>query len=224
MPWPLSISTPAARLVTARLVRVTEPTVEPVTAAEAKLWLRVDDSADDAIFSELIALARGTFEDLTGRTLVSTTYRAEWDARPRAGIYVGASIARDLELPRGPLAASSPVAWIKYTDENGTAQTLSSADYTVDTGRDPGCYGRVRLAPGADWPALGDYPGALRCQFTAGYGSATSDVPAAIKVALKLFVAHLYQNRTPVNIGNIVNEIPLSLQALIDMHRIRSVA
>jgi uncharacterized phiE125 gp8 family phage protein len=218
-------ATPAG-LNAPRLVVVTPPAAEPVTAAEAKLWLKIDDDADDAIVSGLITAARSIFEQLTGRTLIDTVYRAEWDGLPRCGTYAGAATSRELELPRAPLKATSPVAWVKYSadDASGTETTFASGNYTVDAGRDPGRYPRLWLDDDADWPTLGSFPGALRCQFTAGYGATAADVPEEIKVCLKLLLSHLYQNRTPVNIGNIVNEIPFSLRFLIELHQIRGIA
>ena len=204
-----------------RLSVVTAPSAEPVTTDEVKLWLRVDDTADDALIAGLITAARSIFEQLTGRALVETTYLATWDGLPRVGTYGGAGLSRELELPRAPFAATSPVAWLKYLDEDGVEQTVASSDYTVETGRDAARYPRLVLNEAASWPTLGSYPGALRCQFTAGYGAA-SDVPAEIKVCLKQLVTHLYQNRAPVNVGNIVNELPWALSTLIELHRIRS--
>lgn len=210
-----------------RLVLVTAPSTEPVTSAEAKLWLKLDsDTTDDTLVAELIKAARRIFEELTGRSCIDTVWRAEWDQLPRAGTYAGAPTSRILELPRGPLKASSPVAWVKYSanDSSGTETTFASGNYTVDTGRDFNRTPRLWLDDDADWPDLGSFPGALRCQFTAGYGTAASDVPEEIKVCIKLLLAHLYTNRAPVNVGNIVNELPWSLQQLIALHTIRSIA
>jgi uncharacterized phiE125 gp8 family phage protein len=211
----------AAGLIAVRLVRVTEPAAEPITAAEAKLWLKVDHDEDDTLITELIKAARSIFEQMTGRTLIDTTYRAEWDELPRVGTYIGAAAARELELPRSPFKASSPVSWVKYLNTSGVETTFDAANYTVETGRATDFFPRVRLVESADWPELGDYPAALRCQFSAGYGAAATDVPDEIKVCLKLLLSHLYQNRMPLAIGNIVNELPWSLSSLVDLHRIR---
>lgn len=226
MPWPAQYlpANPASRLAPARLVVVTPPAAEPVSTADAKLWLRVDTTADDTLIADLVKAARAVFEDLTGRTLIDTVYRAEWDDLPRAGTYAGAPVSRQLILPRGPLKASAPVDWIKYTDTAGAEQTFNSSNYTVDGGRDPGRYGRLWLNESASWPDLGSYPGALRCQFTAGYGTAASAVPAEIATAVKLLVTHLYQKRDPINVGNIVNELPWSLAHLIEQHRLSHLA
>lgn len=221
MPWPFPSSASApAGLNAPRLVRVTEPGAEPITADEAKLWLKVDDSTDDALITGLITAARSLFEELTGRTLIDTTYRAEWDHLPRVGSYIGAGTARILELPRAPLKSSTPVAWVKYSanDADGTETTFDSDNYTVDTGRDPGRFARLWLDEDADWPELGSFPGALRCEFTAGYGAAATAVPEEIKATLKMMIAAIYQDRTNENPEKWMNH------PLITMHVIRPIA
>ncbi len=231
MPWPFPncFATPAfaAGINAPRLVLVTPPASEPVTKAEAKLWLKLDsDTTDDALVTGLITAARSVFEQMTGRSIIDTVWRAEWDYLPHLGTYSGAQIARQLELPRAPLKASSGVAWVKYSanDAAGTETTFSTANYTVDSGRDLNRFPRIWLNDSADWPDLGSFPGAFRVQFTAGYGADATFVPEEVKVCLKLLISHLYQNRTPINIGNIVNEISYSLKFLIEIHQIRGIA
>ena len=51
------------------------PGEEPVSLAEAKLHARVDGSDEDALVSALIAAARLHVESLTGRALVTQTWR-----------------------------------------------------------------------------------------------------------------------------------------------------
>lgn len=171
-----------------RLIRVEEPEIEPITVAEAKAWLKVDASDDDTMIGSLISAARAQFEEITGRTLISTTYRAEWDSLPRAGTFIGAPIGYTLELPRTPLAEEGAVTWIKYLDENGAENTFSSSLYGVESSRDPNRFGRVFLKKGAEWPELGNFPGALRCEFVAGYGADEFSVPEDIKRLIKIMV------------------------------------
>ena len=55
---------------------LTAPTVEPVSLAEAKLHCRVDTTDEDALISALIVAAREYVEQVTGRALITRTYRA----------------------------------------------------------------------------------------------------------------------------------------------------
>jgi hypothetical protein len=51
------------------------PGEEPVSLAEAKAFARIDGSDEDALVSALIAAARLHVESLTGRALVTQTWR-----------------------------------------------------------------------------------------------------------------------------------------------------
>lgn len=50
---------------------------EPVTITEAKLWLKVDFTTDDALITELISHCRELIEQYTGRSLVASTVIVE---------------------------------------------------------------------------------------------------------------------------------------------------
>ena len=51
------------------------PGEEPVSLAEAKAFARIDGGDEDALVSALVAAARLHVESLTGRTLVTQTWR-----------------------------------------------------------------------------------------------------------------------------------------------------
>lgn len=51
------------------------PGEEPVTLAEAKAWCRIDTTDEDALVTALIAAARLQVESLTGRALVTQSWR-----------------------------------------------------------------------------------------------------------------------------------------------------
>ena len=51
------------------------PAEEPVSLAEAKAFLKVDDTAEDGLIGALIAAARLHVESITGRALITQTWR-----------------------------------------------------------------------------------------------------------------------------------------------------
>ncbi len=55
--------------------------------------------------------------------------------------------------------------------------------------------------------------------FTAGYGPAASDVPAPVRQALLLLVAHWYEHREPIEIGSSATAIPQTVSDLLMPHR-----
>lgn len=212
---------PPSASITPRLVRTVAPAEEPVSLVEAKLWLKVDTDADDALIAELIAAARAHLEELTGAAFILSTFVASWDRWPAVGTYHGAPLTRELELPAAPLVE---VTSVNYDDEAGGEKTLAAADYTVEPTLGHNRFGRLWLNTDASLPTIGDFPGALRVTFTAGYADAAT-APALAKIAIKQMLSLWYESaRQGVNIGNIVNALPWSGEALVNLLRVRSLA
>ena len=59
------------------------PGEEPVTLAEAKAWCRIDAADEDTLLTALIAAARLHVEALTGRALITQTWRLVLNHVPR---------------------------------------------------------------------------------------------------------------------------------------------
>lgn len=186
------------------LILIEAPEVEPVTLAEAKLHLRVDNSTDDVLIEALITAARQFLETMARPQLamITQTWQYIADKWPSS---VG------LELRPYPLQS---VDEISYTDEAGTEATFASSNYLVDTVSEPG---RLRLRSSASWPSvtLQELNG-LVVEFTAGFGDDGSAVPAPLRQALLLLVAHWYENREiALTTGATASEIPFTVRALM---------
>lgn len=176
-----------------------QPTNEPVSLDEAKLHLRLDDSGEDALVSGLIRAARETVERMTGR---STTNR--YCSQTFAAFGSG------LELQYPPVSAVSGVG---YYDVSGTSGTVAASGYQASLDSLPPV---LTVAPDCDWPGVQtgrDLP--ITVTYVAGYGASGADVPEAMRLAMKMMIGHWYRNRENVNIGNITNEIPFTVQALL---------
>ena len=191
---------------------ISAPGDEPVTATEAKLQCKVDVSADDALFTILIATARERAELAMGRALVSQTWDLELDRFPSEPY---------IELSKPPLQS---VTSLKYKDTTGTLQTWATTNYVV-TGEQtaPVLYARqacarINLAYGIVWPATYGQAADIIIRFVAGYGSA-SQVPSILKEAILLDIATLYRNRANVVTGTIVSPIPNMSSAIYRAHR-----
>jgi uncharacterized phiE125 gp8 family phage protein len=184
-----------------RYERTVEPTSLPVTVSEAKQHGYISTSDDDTYLEGLIAKATRYVEQVTSRQLMSATWVLRLDGFPE-----------EIELRVLPVTAISSLA---YTDADGVSQTLTATtDYQVDL-ESPDHPARIRPAYGCTWPSTrGETYNTVRVTFTAGYASAAA-VPVTYKHAIQLLVQHWYENREPVNIGNIVNAIPLSFSVLL---------
>lgn len=182
-----------------RLKLVTAPAAEPLTTTEAKLWLRVDTSADDGLIDLLVKAAREKVETDLGRgrvrreALITQTWDLFRDEFPGA---FAADISErpltalaQIDLPIVPVQS---VAHVKYYDSAGVQQTVSSGDYMVDVDGKPG-----RLAPieSKSWPSSRGRFNDVVVRFVAGYGAASTDIPARIRAALRIALADMYDRR-----------------------------
>jgi uncharacterized phiE125 gp8 family phage protein len=171
---------------------VTPPTTEPVTLTEIKEYLRVDGNDFDNVLNSLIIAAREYCEVFQNRSFVTQTWEMILDGFPKM----------PLELPRPPLQS---VVSITYKDKDGIESTIDPADYIVDQYSEPG---RVMFASGKSWPAVDLQPiNGVKIRFTSGYGDSGS-VPEAVKQAIKIYVAHRYENPD-------ADEVPTVVQILL---------
>ncbi len=169
---------------------ILEPSSEPLTVAEAKLFLRVSDSVDDDLIASLVTAARQHAEDYTRRALVAQTWAKSYDGFPEYFV-----------LPKAPLIS---VSSIKYLDENGDEQTLASDQYRLyQPTTDP-----AHITPeyGGSWPLTQIVRDSVTCEFIAGYVDA-EDVPADVKTAMKFFIGHMYDNREGGGMPGAVNAL-----------------
>lgn len=211
----------------------TPPGAEPLTLAEAKLWLRVDQSSEDTLITDLISAARLHFEAITGICCISQQWKVTFSQTPSTysaqnytqllginGITVSSS-GREFVFPRAPLIS---VDNLQYLDSTGSLQTFASTNYTVGSVGSRNSFARLRLNDGCDWPSIGNFPTAIQITFTAGmfvnYAAVTSD----IKQALRWLVAHYYENRMPVGVDDTLSEVPFSLRSYIESFRVGFIA
>ena len=198
------------------LAVTSQPSVEPVTTAEAKQHLRVDTSADDTYIDGLVKAARERVEQYLSRALITTQFTMTLDHfSPYIAWWPVSMYSSTIYLPRSPVQT---VDEIRYVDDGGTQQTLSSTKYRVDTKR---LVARVTPAYAETWPTTRPITNAVEIDFTAGYGDAASDVPEPIKQAIKILVATWYDpGRAEVVLGPNALRIPLTATYLLGPYRV----
>ncbi len=177
---------------------VTAASTFPVTLAEAKAQCRIDSSDEDALINGLIAAATDYVELYTGRAIASQTWELVQD-----------DFCDEMLLTKGPVIS---VTSVKYNDTAGVEQTVAPANYDFDNASDPQ---RVVKDPDYQWPDVDDGINNVIIRFVAGYAT----VPASIKHAMLLLIAHWYAHREAVNVGNIVNNLPNAVEALLTNYR-----
>jgi uncharacterized phiE125 gp8 family phage protein len=169
-----------------RCVVVTPPAGEPVTVAEAKLWLRLDadETADDGVVAALIPTARQRLEEAYGRAFIRQTFDA----------YLSDTPCEDyISLPRAPLVSVTSVKGFSSTDLTDTGGTaMNSTGYYVDTATEPG---RVVLLGSDAWPTGTRAANPLIVRFVAGESTSAGGVQDRAKTEILQLVARLYEHR-----------------------------
>ena len=183
------------------LVRITQPTVEPVSLGEAKVQARVDTEADDAYIQSLIAVARQYVEDILDITILTTVWEVSYDLFPVWAIV----------LPR-PMLQSANIT-VTYRLGDGATSTKSSAagDFRVDTRTVPG---RIYPNWSDTWPGVRGDENSVVVNYTAGFGDDGSSVNPIYKHLIMMLVAHWYDSRQIVAPGN-YGTIPKTFDTLL---------
>tara|TARA_R110002110_G_scaffold24174_8_gene90973 strand:+ start:741 stop:1304 length:564 start_codon:yes stop_codon:yes gene_type:complete len=173
---------------------------EPVTLGDARAHLRLDTETEDMLLGAFLTAARVALEAQTRRAFVTQSWRLILDAWPGAVV----------TLPLAPVSAITAVTM----NDAGAPRTVAPALYdTALEGDAP------RLVANGVWPVPSRRVGGIHIDFTAGYGEA-ADVPAPLRQAILLLVAHWFENREPVSIGDTAGQLPLSVSALIAPYRL----
>jgi uncharacterized phiE125 gp8 family phage protein len=181
-------------------ILIAPPAVEPLSLAEAKAWLRVENVAEDEIVGALIASARLVVESLTRRFLVAQTWRLVFDAWPSG----------EVTLPFSPVRS----VVVRTFDATNAASTLSTASYTIDHHA-----GDARLRFLTAPPQPGRQTDGIEIDVEAGFATTAAGVPAPLRQAMQLLVARWYENRGDVEADANMARTPASVAALVAPYR-----
>ncbi len=178
------------------------PSVEPVTAAELRSFLKeTSDGLPDADANGFIREARQLIEQMTGLALLQQDWRlaldhwpsgrgAWWDGVKEGAISELHGQPAELDLPRYPLISVQSVT--VYGTDGTPAVVNVAATFDVDTYQYPG---RLALKFGQTWPVALRPTNAIEIVYRAGFGALATDVPAVLARAVKQVAAYLYSHR-----------------------------
>ena len=158
-------------------VLIDGPTVEPISLAEAKLWLKIDGAEEDDLISALIVAARLMVEAETGQVLIGQNWRLVGDTWPESEL-VPVWIGRILSVTGGRVYAA-----------NGTATPIAANRFTVIAGMVP-----PSILP-LDRPLPGRAYAGIEIDIRLGYGELAANVPETIRLAIRRLVTLWYENR-----------------------------
>lgn len=177
------------------------PALEPLGLEEARAWLRLDTSDEDALVQSLIKAARCAVEEATRLALIAQKWRLRIDGWPADRI---------IQLPLAPILSLDSVRTINAA---GAPVAVDLSHFHLEMSRAP----KICVTGS---PAL---PGRLRegieIDLTAGYGTSSANVPAPLLAAMRLLIAHWYERRGEALHEHHVASLPPAIAAAIAPYR-----
>jgi len=178
------------------------PASEPVALDEARAYLRLDDTDEDALLTTLVTAARLHVESVTGLALLSQSWRVVRDDWPVDGTIC---------LPVAPVQSVAAVAGY---DSDGAAHELDPETIQLDRAGN-----RLLLPPGYGADVLLRDRQGIEIDYLAGYGTDATDVPEALRHAVLRLVAYWFENRDSVVIAGAGALIPSGFDQLVAPYR-----
>ncbi len=179
-----------------KLEITTQPTgTDILPLSTAKEFLRVDHSDEDTTITALINAAVQHCQDYTNRHFVDSNFTLSLD-----DFY-------NCEFSTGPI---NTITGVTYKDVGNATQTLATSKYWYDTKREPG---RIHFENAPD--TYDDDFNVVTISGTLGAAPAPPVVHA-----IKMLVAHYYENRRAVITATTATEMPLGVAALLNPYRI----
>lgn len=179
---------------------VTPPAVPVVTLEEAKAYLAITGTDDDALITSLITSATQLSEEYCKRKFINTAMLAQadddlyfkpWWRGVRQGAFAMLSTWRSFTLP---WLALFSVESVKVMSRSGVETTIDPTGYIVDTSS-KNRPGRIVLKLETVISVDPAECNALRVAYTAGYGAVASNVPESIKLGIKNMITYMYNHR-----------------------------
>jgi uncharacterized phiE125 gp8 family phage protein len=180
------------------------PAIEPWSVEEAKSFLRAENDDDDTVIASLIAAARSHVEAMTRCALIAQTWRFTLDRWPKDG---------RIKPGRGPLRT---LVAARVYDSVGSAAAIDADTFVIDTA------GGVIVPPAWALLAPGRAASGIELDVEIGFGPAATDVPDVLRHAVRTLVAHWYENRGLIAIGQSVAMMPASVSAMIASYRVHA--
>ena len=181
-----------------RVELITAPTVEPISLASAKTFMRVDPDLtdEDELIRDLITAAREQLEQETGRAFAVQTLLASFDGFPKDSFFTIATCAADfcggrsnMMMPTGMNKRYQPMI-IRFT------WPVRQAGFYIS----------------GSWPSIHSAPGSVRVEYTAGYTAtdgegeeASEIIPSRARTMILYLAAHYYETPGRGGTGHNIN-------------------
>jgi len=181
----------------------TDPSIEPVTIAEAKTHLQIEHDDDDLYIKSLIEAARVEFEGNTDRALITQTVTVEFDS---GDINVMSAIF--------PIRPVITLTSFKYYTSDGVATAWTDGSDFYTYGLDP-----MKLVPDNSLFIAERRSQAFQMIASCGYGATADTVPKDIRDALLTRVSDRFWNESSVIPGmSVQTKTPVSFDDVVDKY------
>tara|TARA_R110000868_G_C10972986_1_gene771149 strand:- start:39268 stop:39930 length:663 start_codon:yes stop_codon:yes gene_type:complete len=180
-------------------VLVTGTAVLAVSLEEAKTYLKIPVSftQDDALITSIINSSTTFFERITGRDLISKTYKTYLDNFPAIDLtykLVGLTPISLSYVDNGIIISKSKLQSITsiqyYSSGVLTVWDVINYYFTDDVD-----YSGIYLVKDKKFPEVDERKQSVVIEFVSGYGADATTIPNDIKEALLQVIAYLYNNR-----------------------------
>jgi len=163
-----------------QIVQTVVPASTSVSLIDAKAFLRILHSDDDALITDIIKSVEEHTQNILNRQLEVATYE----------LYTDDFISK---LPKNPIIE---VLKIEYMGADGVYVELDSSTYYL--------YERdgIGYISYSEVPTFKEHQKAIKITFSCGY----AEVPSAIKSYMKVKIATYYENREEFVIGTITSD------------------
>lgn len=178
-----------------------------LTLTEVKQHLAIDicDKTNDIQLQTMIEAVKLQAEDVTGRTLLTTTYLTFRDQFPR-----------EIMLKQSPVQSLTNIQYYL----NGVLQTVDSLTYQLTQSE---AYPLISLLPNKFWPS--DYDRrrqTIRITFVAGYGDTETSIPQDLRIAMLNHIAYWWANRGDCTCNSAEASLPPASRAIYSDYQIKN--
>lgn len=152
------------------VTKVSQPSVEPLTLAEIKLFLRIDGNSEDTLLTSLLAAARISAEKYMRVSIINQQWKAVIQKSASGRFY----------LPYGPVNSIDSVT---SSNKAGQSATVDSSFYHLEEGNRFIIFEPSVIAE------------KVEITYSSGYGADSTTIPESIKQGLLSQIAFMYENR-----------------------------
>ena len=183
------------------LVLVDNPSTKVVSYADIKSQLRIDSNDEQNLLEAYIDAATDMAENYCNRHFITHQYKLYFNEQVQTASLIFPNCTLE------ETGSNKPINWL---DENGAAQSSDKA--YIDAFSNPSLAYLSSDFPGTT--LKDNAANTFYFWFNTGYGTASSDVPEAIKQAIKLIVADMYYFREDRK-----RQFPMASQILLQPYK-----